>query len=222
MGRPRTPIGTFGEISFVKVAGGQVQARTRFRDDDGQVRRVSATGVSRKEAERNLKKVLAQRASHVASGEITADTSFAKLVAAWLADIDLENKLAPSTRALYERNMRQLVMPAFEHYLLREITVRQVDQFIKTLAATKSYSMAKQARTVLSLAFGLAVHVGAHRRGAGHPQVRYRCDRVSREGAPLWNDRHSCRQAHPPTASPEDRPVHTHGLGPELHRGGTS
>ncbi len=52
MGRPRTPIGTFGEISFVKVAGGQVQAQTRFRDDDGQVRRVSATGVSRKEAER--------------------------------------------------------------------------------------------------------------------------------------------------------------------------
>jgi len=57
--------------------------------------------------------------------------------------------------------MRQLVMPAFEHYLLREITVRQVDQFIKTLVATKSCSMAKQARTVLSLAFGLAVRYDA-------------------------------------------------------------
>ena len=58
--------------------------------------------------------------------------------------------------------MRQLVLPAFEHYTLREITVRKVDQFIKTLAATKSYSMAKQARTVLSLAFGLAVRYDAH------------------------------------------------------------
>ena len=161
MGRPRTPIGTFGEISFAKVAGGQVQARTRFRDDDGQVRRVSATGVSRKDAERNLKKVLAQRASHVASGEITSDSSFTKLVAVWLADLDLENKIAPSTRALYERNMRQLVMPAFEHQTLREVTVRKVDQFIKTLATTKSYSTAKQARTVLSLAFGLAVRYDA-------------------------------------------------------------
>lgn len=161
MGRPRTPIGTFGEISFANVTGGQVQARARFRDDDGQVRRVSATGATRKEAERNLKQVLARRVSHVASGEITADSSFAKLVAFWLADLDLENKLAPSTRALYERNMKQLVMPAFEHYLLREITVRQVDQFIKTLAATKSYSMAKQARTVLSLALGLAVRYDA-------------------------------------------------------------
>jgi hypothetical protein len=46
--------------------------------------------------------------------------------------------------------MRQLVMPAFEHYILREIIVRKVDQFIKTLATTKSYSMAKQARAVLA------------------------------------------------------------------------
>jgi integrase len=161
MARPRTPIGTFGNITYVKVAGGRVKARARFRDDDGQVRRVSATGASNKEAERNLKQVLAQRASHVASGEITGDTSFAKLVEVWLEDLDLENKLAPSTRALYERNMRQLVIPAFKHYLLREITVRKVDQFIKTLATTKSYSMAKQARTVLSLAFGLAVRYDA-------------------------------------------------------------
>lgn len=161
MGRPRTPIGTFGDITYVKVAGGRVRARTRFRDDDGHVRRVSATGASNKDAERNLKKVLAQRASHVATGEITGDSSFAKLVDAWLEDLDLENKIAPSTRALYERNMRQLVMPAFGSYILREITVRKVDQFIKTLATTKSYSTAKQARTVLSLAFGLAVRYDA-------------------------------------------------------------
>lgn len=38
MGRPRTPIGTFGEISFTKAPKGQVLARTRYRDDDGRVR----------------------------------------------------------------------------------------------------------------------------------------------------------------------------------------
>ncbi len=63
--------------------------------------------------------------------------------------------------------MRQLVMPAFEHYALREISVRKVDQFIKTLAETKSYSMAKQARTVLSLALGLAVRYDAMREEPG-------------------------------------------------------
>ena len=161
MGRPRTAIGTFGDITYVKMPGGRVRARTRYRDDDGQLRRVSATGSSNKDALRALKASLAERASRVTTGEITGDTSFAKLVDVWLDDLDLTNKLAPSTRALYERNMRHLVMPAFEHYLLREITVRKVDQFIKTLATTKSYSMAKQARTVLSLALGLAVRFDA-------------------------------------------------------------
>ena len=161
MGRPRTPIGTFGDVTYVKMPGGRVRARTRYRDNDGQVRRVSATGSSNKDALRALKASLAQRGSQVGTGEITGDTTFAKLVDVWLDDLDLTNILAPSTRSLYERNVRQLVMPAFEHYLLREITVRKVDQFIKTLATTKSYSMAKQARTVLSLALGLAVRYDA-------------------------------------------------------------
>jgi hypothetical protein len=55
VGRPRTPIGTLGEIHFEKTPSGQVRARARYRDDDGQVRRVSAVGSTQKTAERNLK-----------------------------------------------------------------------------------------------------------------------------------------------------------------------
>lgn len=161
MARPRTPIGTFGDISYIKAPGGQFRARTRYRDDDGKVRRVSATGTTKREAERNLKKVAAERSSFRSTGELTANSSFTNLVDVWLADLDLEGQVAESTRALYERNMRQLVMPVFEGYALREITVSKVDRFLKGLAANKSYSMAKQARTVLSLAFGLAVRYDA-------------------------------------------------------------
>lgn len=161
MARPRTPIGTFGDISFIKATGGQVRARTRYRDDDGKVRRVSATGTTKREAERNLKKMLAERVSYRSMGELSPDSSFTALMDIWLADLDLEAKLAESTRALYERNMRQLVLPAFEGYALREITVSKVDRFLKGLAVNKSYSMAKQARTVLSLALGLAVRYDA-------------------------------------------------------------
>ena len=116
--------------------------------------------------------MLAQRQSDVASGELTGDTPFGTLVEVWLNDLDLESSLAPSTRGLYERNIRQLVMPAFEHYVLREITVRKVDQFVKTLATTRSYSMAKQARTVLSLAFGLAVRYDAVAASSAPPRIR--------------------------------------------------
>jgi integrase len=162
MGRPRTAIGTFGEFTYVPASNGRIKARVRFRDDDGQLRLVQATGDTRKSAERALKQKLTRRDRFSAgSRDLSADSTFGRLVEVWLADLDLTDKLAPSTRALYERNMRQLVMPAFESHTLREINVRKVDQFIKKLASTKSYSTAKQARTVLSLAFGLAVRYDA-------------------------------------------------------------
>jgi len=162
MGRPRTAIGTFGEFTYVPASNGRIKARVRFRDDDGQLRLVQATGDTRKSAERALKQKLTRRDRFSAgSRDLSGDSTFGRLVEVWLADLDLTDKLAPSTRALYERNMRQLVMPAFESHTLREINVRKVDQFIKKLASTKSYSTAKQARTVLSLAFGLAVRYDA-------------------------------------------------------------
>lgn len=162
MPRPRTPIGTFGEIYYERTSTGRYRAYARFRDHDGQLRRVQATGASQQAAARQLKAVLAERAEQrVGHGELSGSSSFTHLVDIWLEDLDLESKLAESTRALYERNMEKLVLPAFANYTLREITVRKVDQFIKTLAVTKSYSMAKQARTVLSLALGLAVRYDA-------------------------------------------------------------
>ena len=164
MPRPRTPIGTFGEIYYEKGAGGRYRAFARFRDHDGQLRRVQATGPSQQAAARKLKAVLAERADQtVGQGELTGSSSFKHLVEIWLEDLDLEGKVAESTRALYERNMEKLVLPVFANYTLREISVRKVDQFLKKLASTKSYSTAKQARTVLSLAFGLAVRYDAIR-----------------------------------------------------------
>ena len=175
MARPRTPIGTFGAIEFTNMPNGTVRARVRFRDHDGQVRRVEASDSTRKLAEHRLKEKLANRSGPARGiGELGPDSSFGRLVDVWLGDLDLEGKLAPSTRALYERNMRQLVMPAFEHFTLREITVSRVDQFIKTLATTKSYSTAKQARTVLSLAFGLAVRYDAIAKNPVRDTVRLR------------------------------------------------
>ncbi|KQW45070.1 integrase [Nocardioides sp. Root1257] len=175
MGRPRTDIGTFGDFSYLPTPNGKVKARVRFRDDDGRLRLVQATGGSRKSAERALKHKLSRRDSYAAGSlDLSGDSTFGVLVDVWLDDLDVTGKLAPSTRSLYERNMRQLVLPVFEHYALREITVRKVDQFIKTLATAKSYSMAKQARTVMSLAFGLAVRYDAMRSNPVRDTARLR------------------------------------------------
>lgn len=161
MARPRTPIGTFGEISYTGVAATRITAFVRYRDHDGRLRRVQATGDSRVQAGHRLKVKLARRA-RVASGtaELTPDSRFTRLVAVWLEDLSLDTELAQSTRDLYERDMNTLVLPAFKDYTLREITIMKVDQFLRRLAK-ESYSKAKHAKVVLNLSLGMAMRYEA-------------------------------------------------------------
>ncbi|MCU1530112.1 MAG: site-specific integrase [Frondihabitans sp.] len=90
------------------------------------------------------------------SSALTPDSSFPDLVAYWLEDLDLEDRLSTRTRQLYERNMQTLVILVFGNLTLREIGVARCDHFLKQLAR-QSYNRAKQARVVLRLALGLAV-----------------------------------------------------------------
>ena len=137
MGRPRLTIGSFGEITTRILPSGRFEARTRYRDWDGRSRIVQATADTAKAAERALKDKLAGRSEFQpasGSGHLTPDSPFGDLVAYWLQDIDLEGRISKTTRILYERNMRTLVLPVFEHLTLREIGVARCDQFIKELA----------------------------------------------------------------------------------------
>ncbi|PZF85159.1 tyrosine-type recombinase/integrase [Jiangella anatolica] len=157
MPRPRLPIGTFGEITTRKTSRGRFEARTRYRDWDGKTRIVQATADTVRAAERALKVKLSERSLFQGSfTALTPDSGFPALVEYWLEDLDLEDRLSPSTRKLYERDMRTLVLPAFAELTLREIGVARCDRFIKHLAK-QSYSRAKHARVVLRLALALAV-----------------------------------------------------------------
>ncbi|MGI9018901.1 MAG: tyrosine-type recombinase/integrase [Euzebya sp.] len=157
MSKPRTPIGTYGTISCSRLGDGRVQARTRFRDWDGALRRVQATADTKTAAEHALKVKLVERSAvHPRFTAINADSGFPALVEYWLEDLDLEGHLAPSTRQTYEWYMRNVVVPAFKDLTLREIGVARCDSFLKHLAKI-SYNRARQSRAVLRLAFGLAV-----------------------------------------------------------------
>lgn len=157
MSRERLTIGTFGQILFLDTASGRVVARARYRGWDGRTRLVQATGDSRAGAERALKAKLAVLCLFQPTfAALTPDSAFSDLVMYWLEELDLEDRLSKTTRQLYERNMRTLVLPAFRHLTLREIGVARCDHFLKQLAR-QSYNRAKQARVVLRLAFGLAV-----------------------------------------------------------------
>lgn len=157
VGRPRTPIGTFGTITCRKQPNGNHLARARYRDWDGKNRLVQSTGPSRAAAERKLKQKLAERSLYQPGfNGMSADSPFPELVAYWLEDMEIEDRLSLTTRHLYERDMRTLVLPVFEDLTLREIGVARCDYFLKRLA-TRSYSRAKHARVVLRLALALTV-----------------------------------------------------------------
>ncbi|EYT56573.1 integrase [Leucobacter sp. UCD-THU] len=157
MSRQRLTIGTFGEIGFLSSPSGRTVARARYRDWDGKSRLVQATGEGRRAAERALKAKLAERSLFQPTSSIlTPDSPFPDLVAYWLEDLELEGRVSKRTMQLYERNMRTLVLPAFESLTLREIGVARCDHFLKQLSR-QSYNRARQARVVLRLALGLAV-----------------------------------------------------------------
>ncbi|WP_245534455.1 tyrosine-type recombinase/integrase [Xylanimonas cellulosilytica] len=140
------------------MPSGNTEARVRYRDFSGKTRQVRATGKSKAEALRLLRKRLADNDLRTSGtpGGLTADSLFGDLVDAWLQHLDATDRLAKSTRYRYERDMLTHVLPAFEHLALREITVRRVDQLLQQLQR-RSYNRAQKARVVLSLAFKLAV-----------------------------------------------------------------
>lgn len=157
MSRQRLPIGTHGEITVMNLPDGRVEVRTRYRDCDGKARLVSARAATKSAAVTELKKRLAERNLYQPIDTmLTLDSQFPELVTYWLADLDLEGRIALSTRFNYERDMNKLVLPAFQHLTLREIGVARCDALLKQLGQI-SYSSARRAKTVLRLAFGLAV-----------------------------------------------------------------
>src|SRR5680860_445780 len=102
MSRPRLTIGTFGEITTRLMPSGRYEARTRYRDWDGQARQVQSSGGTAKAAERALKGRLAERfLQQPTDTTLTPDSLFKDLVTYWLEDIDLEGRISRTTRNLY-------------------------------------------------------------------------------------------------------------------------
>ena len=162
-GRGRLEIGTYGDINTVSTTAGTIRAEARYRDWDGEVRKVTATGDTEKAAKQALRNKLGQRSTSTGFGAfLSPESTVAELASAWLDDIQIRTDLAPSTKDLYRRELTSLVLPTFKRLRLREVTVGRVDQFIKR-QATVSYAHARHSRVVLSLMFNFALRHDAVR-----------------------------------------------------------
>jgi integrase len=150
-------IGTYGDINTVNTVAGTVKAEARYRDWDGEIRKVTATASTVAAAKQALRNKLNHRSTATGLGTtLTQESTVAELATAWLEDVQIRTDLSDGTKDLYRRELRSLVLPAFKNFLLREVTVGRVDRFIKT-QATVSYAHARHSRVVLSMMFNFAL-----------------------------------------------------------------
>lgn len=156
-GRPRLDIGTFGTITTSRLGPGRVRAESRYRDDDGRVRKVTATGRSRNDATAALKRKLTHRPAVGDTGSsLTPASPFPELARQWLESVQLDPELAQGTKDVYARALRSLLMPTFTPFTIREITVARVERFLK-VQRSRSYGRAKLSKSLLSLVMAFAI-----------------------------------------------------------------
>src|SRR6478736_5791832 len=124
MARPPLPLGTWGTITTEKIRDGNYRALTRFRDTDGNTRRVTATGPSKAAAERALRDVLGTRTAP--AGELlTAETRLIDLATEWISVLEAEGRIEQTTINEYRRVLDNLVLPSVGGLRLRDQSVNR-------------------------------------------------------------------------------------------------
>jgi integrase len=164
------PIGTWGLIRTYPVGqddkGKPLRHRAvaDYRDFDGVVRRVGASGKSITQATQNLRQKLQNRTMAGRHGELTGMTRFSDAADLWLSKIDAmvrEGRRSPGTVETYRRQLKNHVLPAMGAVRLGEATTPLVDKVIAAIKADVSAATAKSCRSVISGVMGLAVRYGA-------------------------------------------------------------
>jgi integrase len=156
MGRPTLEVGTHGRIRKYRVDGGW-QAKTLYRDYDGNTRSVARQGKTMGGAERALEKALRDRA-RLATGDadLTADTKVSVLAERWYAGMEKSGKSINTLRA-YRGRLDKQIIPGLGGLKIRELgSVSTVDRFLTTVETKHGASLAKMCRSVLSGMCGLA------------------------------------------------------------------
>ncbi|WP_161499038.1 tyrosine-type recombinase/integrase [Cryobacterium aureum] len=135
----------------LELGPARFRATTVFRDWDGQSRQVGATRESRNAAQAALKTELAARMRVGGVGEsLTASSPFPLLAAAWMEDVTLDVDRVQGTKDTYQGALRVLILPYFENFTIREVTVGRIELFLRE-QRVQSYTRAKHSRTILGM-----------------------------------------------------------------------
>src|SRR4051812_45592761 len=155
MGRAPMPIGTWGLIRTYPVGSDdkgkprRIRAVVNYRDFDGVVRRIEASGKTATAATQNLRRRLQSRTTAGRYGELTAMTRFSAAADLWMQKVDAlvaERRRSPGTVDTYRRQLKNHVLPATGAIRLGEVTTPLVDKVVSKIKTEVSAATAKSCR----------------------------------------------------------------------------
>ncbi|MBV9011567.1 MAG: tyrosine-type recombinase/integrase [Pseudonocardiales bacterium] len=136
-----------------------IRARAYICDLQGHRREVSASGTTRKQAERALRHRIATTFT-TREPIITRQARlrvFAQIMLAEKRARMTEGQLSPGTLRNYEAIWRRHIEPALGDMAIEWVGVAKCDEFLKTLRATKGYATVKGARSVIAEILAVAI-----------------------------------------------------------------
>lgn len=165
MPRERIKPGRHGKItvkpSVVDPAGKIIKhlAETWFRDLDGELRRVTASGTTAPKARSALEEKLTKRVTPSRS-EITSATLVGILGSRWRERVN-KSKLATNTKRRYGEILDLYILPKLGKLTILECTTQVLEAFLDNLGDSIGRPTAKLAKTCLSGMWTLASRYGA-------------------------------------------------------------
>jgi integrase len=158
--RPQLAIGDYGSISYTVTADGKHVAMARFRDGDGETRRVKAQGSSKGAAAKALKAKFKERAKFGGHADLSNESTVAELAERYYAS-KADDDLAANTRYNIRRAIDNHIIPRMGKLRVREASAQRLSVLLSAVVAENGPGTAQTVRSTLSGMFAAAVRWGA-------------------------------------------------------------
>lgn len=153
-------MGDYGSISYSVTAEGKHVAMARYRDSDGETRRVRAQGSSKGAAAKALRAKFKEREKSGGEADISNESTVAELAERYYA-AKCEGDLAANTRYNIRRAINNHIIPRLGKLRIREVTAQRLDKTITAVAHDNGPGTARVVRSAMSGMFSAAVRWGA-------------------------------------------------------------
>jgi integrase len=180
MGRPRTPVGTYGNINTTQLGPKRWRAEGRFRHADGRLVRAERTRASETAARNAVKEAFAEIAERIADATVSPDTTFERVADLWMGELGqlrAEGDVAANTIRNYKTYLRKWILPYCGELTMVELTVKALDDILTRVRTQRSKETTAGVKKVLRGVCGYAVRHGALRVNLATQLSRIRRDK---------------------------------------------